>query len=150
MVVEARVERHGPCATVSGGGRAAGLPSPDGGEVSAGPPAAQHGDGAFATRRARREYDLCERRDELLGGLCSAPAWNILLDLLISEGVGRRLSVTDLCVGSRAPAATAIRYIGQLANAGLLARSADRCDGRRSFVQLTDRGRAVLLQLLSE
>lgn len=105
---------------------------------------------SLALSRARREYRLCAKRAALLGGMCFDPAWNMMLDLMISEADGRRLSVSALCMGSRAPAATAIRYIGQMVDAGLVVRAPDLHDARRSFVDLTDDGRALLLDLLSD
>ncbi len=101
--------------------------------------------------RARVAYQVSVRRAELLGpALFADPAWHMLLDLLISEGERRRLSVSALCLGSRRASATAIRYIGLLADEGLVERNPDPKDARRCFVDLSARGREVLTQLLGD
>lgn len=100
--------------------------------------------------RAREAYALVRRRRTLLGDrLFFDPAWNMLLDLFISECEGRRLSVSAVCIGSHSSSATALRYAGLLAQAGLIGRVADGSDGRRSHVHLTARGWTVMRQLLS-
>ena len=103
-----------------------------------------------ALQTARQHYRLARVRGELLGdGLFADPAWNMLLDLFISSAEGRRLSVSALCIGSRAPAATAHRYVQLLADAGLVERSADEKDGRRRFIALTDEGHDAMVTLLT-
>ncbi len=106
---------------------------------------------AEAARVATRMYALLGRRDGVLGEpICSDPAWNMLLDLLMVHGTRRRLSVSDVCSGSRAPAATAHRYLVLLVYAGLVSRDADAVDGRRHHVRLTSRGLACMVDLLLE
>lgn len=104
---------------------------------------------AAAVRMAERMYAVLGRRDEVLGNsICSDPAWNILLDLLIAHGSGRPLSVTDVCIGARVPSATAHRYLTLLIEAGLARRGADAFDGRRHYVALTPQGVRRMLDLL--
>jgi len=104
---------------------------------------------ACAVGVARRIYALAARRERRLGAdLFSNPGWLMLLDLFVSESEGRRLSVTALCLGSRKPLATALRYVAVLCDAGLTKRSVDAVDARRSFVSLTDKGRRDLVALL--
>lgn len=104
---------------------------------------------AFAITRATDAYDLNGRRTRVLGAdLFTDPAWEIMLDLFINTGTGRPLSVSAVCIGSRGSITTALRYIGLLAAAGLLSRVADECDARRSYVRLTELGRARMLDLL--
>lgn len=69
--------------------------------------------------------------------LFSDPAWDILLELLVSYFGQRRMATTDLCNASNVPATTALRWIGTLENQGLIRRHSDPFDGRRSFVSLT-------------
>jgi DNA-binding MarR family transcriptional regulator len=98
---------------------------------------------------AKRLYELRKVRDALLGkALFSEPAWDILLDLFISDHQGRRLSVSAVCIGARAPSATALRYLTLLQEADLIERTRDQCDGRRSHVQLTALGRRRMVGLL--
>lgn len=99
---------------------------------------------------ARRLYAMRRQRDALLGGaLFSEPAWDILLDLFISDNESRRLSVSAVCIGARAPSATALRYLTMLQDAGLVDRTRDISDGRRSHVRLTVLGRRRMVGLLA-
>ncbi|WP_380782130.1 winged helix DNA-binding protein [Sphingomonas sp. R86520] len=98
---------------------------------------------------AKRLYELRKVRDALLGeALFSEPAWDILLDLFISDHEGHRLSVSAVCIGARAPSATALRYLTLLQEADLVERTRDERDGRRSHVQLTGLGRRRMAALL--
>jgi DNA-binding IclR family transcriptional regulator len=76
------------------------------------------------------------------------PAWNILLDLFISGAANRTLSVSAVCIGARSPAATALRYLSLLQEAGLVERSPDTSDARRSHVRLTSKGWSKMLGFL--
>lgn len=98
---------------------------------------------------AKRLYEVRQMRDEVLGeALFSEPSWDILLDLFISDHEGRQLSVSAVCIGARAPSATALRYLTMLQDAGLVERTRDERDGRRSHVQLTSSGRRRMGLLL--
>ncbi|MBD8618715.1 winged helix DNA-binding protein [Sphingomonas sp. CFBP 13728] len=98
---------------------------------------------------AKRLYELRKVRGTLLGeALFSEPAWDILLDLFISDHERRQLSVSAVCIGARAPSATALRYLTMLQDADLVERTRDERDGRRSHVQLTALGRRRMTSLL--
>jgi DNA-binding MarR family transcriptional regulator len=78
----------------------------------------------------------------------SDPAWDMLLDLALSEVTGRPISVTSLCIASGAPTTTALRRIDDLAEAGFIVRIPDAMDRRRILVRLTEAGRARMDQFL--
>lgn len=106
---------------------------------------------AAIMERARIAYDICARRRAALGpGLFADPAWNILLDLFLSDESGRDLSVTAVCIGSRSSAATALRYITLLVQRGLVDRIADEHDGRRTYVRLTTKGWNAMVTLFDD
>ncbi len=46
--------------------------------------------------------------------LFADPAWDMLLDLALSEASGRRISVTSLCIASGVPTTTALRRLDDL------------------------------------
>jgi DNA-binding transcriptional ArsR family regulator len=71
--------------------------------------------------------------------LFADPAWDMLLDLTAARVEHKRVSVTSLCIASGVPPTTALRWIGQLAAAGLLERVEDEVDRRRAFIALSDR-----------
>lgn len=110
--------------------------------------AAPNADGR-ALDLARSLYALRGCREAELGvDLFGEPAWDMLLDLFISAGEHRRLSVSALCIGSRCAAATALRYLGLLECHGLVQRAPDATDARRSFVAMTPAGLRRMEQLL--
>ena len=101
--------------------------------------------------RARLAYEISARRRFALGqGLFADPAWNILLDLFLSDEGGRDLSVTAVCIGSRSSAATALRYITLLVERKLIDRIADEHDGRRTYVRLTAKGWNAMVSLFDD
>lgn len=90
----------------------------------------------LAARRARAEF--------FTDGLFADPAWDILLDLLMAKLSYQRISVTSLCVASNVPATTALRWIKILEKEDLVIRRADPLDGRRIFVELTEKAEQAL------
>ena len=70
--------------------------------------------------------------------LFADPAWDILLDLAAAKVERRQVSVTSLCIAAGVPATTALRWIGQMVDAGLLLRLADPADKRRVHIALAD------------
>lgn len=65
------------------------------------------------------------------------PAWDILLELTLAEQRQHRVTVTNLCVGSRVPQTTALRWIKHMTDLGWLVRRDDPLDARRKFVELS-------------
>lgn len=88
-----------------------------------------------ALLRARR------LRDQMLANdLFADPAWDILLDLMAAHLEGNKVSVSSLCIAAAVPPTTALRWIQQLTDRGLLERRADPQDGRRIFITLSQVG----------
>jgi DNA-binding MarR family transcriptional regulator len=97
--------------------------------------------------RAIEIYRSRRRRDAAFGedaDLFGEPAWDILLDLLDADAHGRRISVTSASLASSVPATTGLRMIAILEERGLVVRTDDPLDRRRSHVSLTTKGRAVM------
>lgn len=81
------------------------------------------------------------RRIALFGeGLFSDPAWDILLELYASHLEQRRTSISSVYLTSSVPASTALRWIAKLEQDGLVCRSEDPLDARRSWIALTSDG----------
>ena len=78
--------------------------------------------------------------------LCEG-AWIILLDLYANAGK-KPVSVTSACIASGYPISTALRWIKELVEAQLIARIADRSDGRRYYLELTQRANAAIISYL--
>lgn len=91
---------------------------------------------------ARHIYALRRRRAAIFGNadLFGEPAWDMLLDLYIAYGEGKSVSVSSACIGSAAPPTTGLRWLGILADDGLVVRENDPGDQRRVMVRLTAHG----------
>jgi DNA-binding MarR family transcriptional regulator len=88
-------------------------------------------------RRIVRQRQL---REEFFDkDLFADPAWDMLLDLAAARAEHVRVSVTSLCIASGVPPTTALRWINQMTQMGLLEREEDDCDRRRAFVRLSDK-----------
>ena len=84
----------------------------------------------IAKRQARAKFFDAE--------LFADPAWDMLLDLTAARVERKRVSVTSLCIASAVPPTTALRWIGQMVEAGLFIRVEDDTDRRRAFIDLSD------------
>jgi len=84
------------------------------------------------------------------GELFADPAWDILLDLTAARAEHTRVSVTSLCIASGVPPTTALRWIRQMTDAGLLERVDDESDRRRAFIGLTDRAAEAMARYFAE
>lgn len=91
--------------------------------------------------KARLIWEQRERRRQFISSdLLGEPAWDMLLDLFIQFAGGARVSTTSLCIASRVPATTALRYINLLEETGYAVRSQSDYDRRVTLVSLTERG----------
>lgn len=95
---------------------------------------------------ARRVYASRRARASLFGNaeLFGEPAWDILLDLYIANADNKPVSVSSACIGSAAPPTTGLRWLGVLADNGLVLREHDKDDQRRVLVRLTEQGVAAM------
>lgn len=90
-------------------------------------------------------YDARREREKILGPkLFGEPGWDMMLALYCLPARGERLGVTDLTIASAVPQTTALRWQAILLEDGLIERIDDTEDLRRSFVQLTTKGREQL------
>lgn len=81
------------------------------------------------------------RRSEFISPeLLGEPAWDMLLELFMQFAGGAKVSVTSLCIASKVPVTTALRYISLLEEHDMVKRTASRTDRRVNFIELTDSG----------
>ena len=99
-------------------------------------------------RRIIRQRQLRARFFD--GDLFADPAWDMLLDLTAARAEHSRVSVTSLCIASGVPPTTALRWIGQMTDAGLLERIEDETDRRRAFITLTDKAADTMARYFAE
>jgi DNA-binding MarR family transcriptional regulator len=91
--------------------------------------------------RARRAREAILPAD-----MFADPAWDLLLDLLLSDLEHRRVSVSAACIAASVPSTTALRWISLLESRGAIVRIADPADRRRAHLQLSAPTRASLLE----
>lgn len=77
------------------------------------------------------------------------PAWDILLDLSLAWAEEKTVSVSSVCIASGVPMSTAMRWISEMVDAGLLERWIDPTDGRRNLVQIAPATRSAMLRYLA-
>ncbi|WP_068075639.1 winged helix DNA-binding protein [Novosphingobium lentum] len=99
-------------------------------------------------RRVIRQRQLRARFFE--GELFADPAWDMLLDLTAARAEHIRVSVTSLCIASGVPPTTALRWIGQMTDVGLLQRVDDETDRRRAFITLTEKAADAMARYFGE
>ena len=124
------------------------------GDHTASPSMADRGhpiDGSETDRKtlaqiARRIYASRRERETIFGNaeLFGEPAWDILLDLYIAHADDKPVSVSSACIGSASPPTTGLRWLGILAQEGLILREHDPLDQRRVLVRLSDAGLAAM------
>ena len=96
----------------------------------------------IAARKARARFLDTE--------LFADPAWDMLLDLTAARVEHQRVSVTSLCIASGVPPTTALRWIGQMTEAGLFEREEDDTDRRRAFIRLSDKAADAMARYFAE
>lgn len=107
--------------------------------------AAELGKRASLLRSARARVKVRNQRRDILGKkLWNEASWDVLLALYTSWIDGIRLCVTDVAVMTGIPNATAIRWLGAFVDEGLLVRKEDAVDHRRTWVQLSRKGIALV------
>ena len=100
---------------------------------------------------ARNIYRLRRRREAIFGkALFADPAWDLLLDLYIARREARPICVSSACIAAAAPVTTALRWIRQLENDGLVRRDLDPKDNRRSYLRLSRDGLTRMEDLLAD
>lgn len=85
--------------------------------------------------KARRD-----RHTVLPAHLFADPAWDMLLALYAAELDQIHLATSSLCDESQVPVTTALRWIGILANEGLIEQHRDPSDARRVYITLSSKG----------
>jgi len=110
------------------------------------PDQAASGDSDHARTRyaaiAREHYEQRRLRTAAFdrSDIFGEPAWDILLDLYVSQANGAKVPVSSACIASSVPPTTGLRWLGILCEQGLAMRKHDPQDQRRVLVRLTDHG----------
>ena len=89
---------------------------------------------------ARQLYADRRVRDREFGGSGAVfrdHAWDMLLDLFIASEEGRSISACSAAIAACAPQSTGLRCLNEMVARGLVKRTVDPSDGRRSMVEIT-------------
>jgi len=116
-------------------------------QVEARDPSDPKGPRPFGTeqlREALREH--LRARESLFGpDLFADPAWDLLLDLLLSDLDRRTVSISSACLAAAVPSTTALRWISLLEKRDLVRRVANPADRRSSYLILASGTRDALI-----
>lgn len=106
-------------------------------------------DELFLAQIARSFYKIRRSRIQFLpADLFAEPAWDMLLDLFIQRSMGRRVSVTSLCIASGVPPTTALRWVSGLIENELVVRIESDQDRRKAYIVLTEKGFRAMRSVL--
>lgn len=110
----------------------------------------EYGDSDRLLDCARFVYKIRQGRRSIFEDphIADGPAWDILLDLFISEKASRLVSISDATIAACCPASTALRWIQILHEADFIERVRDRSDNRRTFLILSKRGKEKVTEAL--
>lgn len=103
-----------------------------------------------AASMARSAYKARRKVDDVFGiaGFSVTPAWDIMLDLLIARAEKKEISTSSACIGAACPPTTGLRWLRVLEDQGLISKTDDANDGRRSVCSLTEKGVLLTEQAL--
>ncbi|TIX50230.1 hypothetical protein [Alteraurantiacibacter aquimixticola] len=100
---------------------------------------------ASAIYRARR------RRSRFLPeALFAEPAWDMLLELFVTQAFGRQVSVSSICLAADVPQTTGLRYLEILEKVRFVERRYMPGDRRVKMVSLTQLGYKVMRAYLMD
>lgn len=86
----------------------------------------------YAIRRMREQH-FCKR-------IFGEPGWDILLELYAAELTDQKVSTSNLILSSSAPNSTALRWIKNLEDSGLIFKTPSHIDGRVQYQRITSAG----------
>lgn len=76
------------------------------------------------------------------------PAWDMLVDLYIARARHLQISSTSLAYGANVPLSTATRLVHEMERYKLVTKVLDVQDRRRTFLQISDAGAALINMIL--
>lgn len=105
----------------------------------------------IALANARALLRIYRTREKIFPqGKFSDPGWHLLIDLFLQQAAGKDVSVSSACVGSRAPSTTALRYITDYIEKGVVVRTPSEHDQRVYWLSLSEEALARLVDLFGD
>ncbi|MDV3456048.1 winged helix DNA-binding protein [Sphingomonas sp. HF-S4] len=99
--------------------------------------------------RVRQIIRLRRLRERYFGDdLFADPAWDMMLDLMVAQLEGKRVTVTSVCAAAAVPTATALRRLKMLTTRGIVERTSDPGNRRRTYLSLSEDTQRTMIRLL--
>jgi len=99
--------------------------------------------------RVRQIIRLRRLRERYFGeDLFADPAWDMMLDLMVAQLEGKRVTVTSVCAAAAVPTATALRRLKALTAKGIVERARDPGNRRRTYLNLSEDTQRTMIRLL--
>lgn len=114
------------------------------------PPTACQTDQSMLGLAIRARSTRQRMRALLPADLCSDTAWDMMLEVFITQLQNKAVCVKELVLVSGSSSSSALRRIDRMEETGLVRRRLDPRDHRRTTVQLTDRGYTAMVLLLEQ
>lgn len=89
-----------------------------------------------------------ERRRVFANRIFASPGWDMLLDMFVAWRADRPLSVKAACLAAGVPKSTALRYLDQLCDDGIVLKLPHESDHRSFTVSLSAIGLELMLAYL--
>lgn len=91
------------------------------------------------------------RRDAIFAGEgFGDPGWDLLLELYSVDLAKAQIATSELGKAASIAPSTALRWLGQLEQSGLIVRARDDADKRRMFVRLSPKGLALMREYFGQ
>jgi hypothetical protein len=99
--------------------------------------------------RVRQIIRLRRLRERYFGDdLFADPAWDMMLDLMVAHLEDKRVTVTSACAAAAVPTATALRRLKALTAKGIVERTRDPGNRRRTYLSLSEDTQSTMIRLL--
>lgn len=99
--------------------------------------------------RVRQIIRLRRLRERYFGDdLFADPAWDMMLDLMVAQLEGKPVTVTSVCAAAAVPTATALRRLKTLTARGIVERTCDPGNRRRTYLSLSEDTQRTMIRLL--
>ncbi len=99
--------------------------------------------------QVRRYIAARRKRDQHASGLFADPAWDMLLHLFAASLEGTEVTVREASLVAICPPKTGVRYLGLMADAGLVNRKDHYHQSRAKIIEITSEGQDLVLTFLT-
>ncbi|MDX3901591.1 MAG: MarR family transcriptional regulator [Sphingobium sp.] len=116
---------------------------------TAAPPHSDSAREAPTAAQVRRYLAARRKRDQHASGLFADPAWDMLLHLFAASLEGTQVTVREASLVATCPPKTSLRYLGLMAEAGLIGQKDHHHESRAKIIEITSEGQDLVLTFLT-